>query len=157
MIAGVWHWGVVWLLLFATFACGGPEVVYERTENFAGDGWAYADSVSFDYVVGDTAARYDLVLTLGHSPAYPAQNFYVRLNTHLPDGTSLSQPLSLDLANEFGEWYGDCDDGVCSVDLSIQEGTRFLSAGKHRLVVSQFTREDPVGEIASLSFKLIKR
>ncbi len=145
------------LLAIACLTACGPDVVYERTQSFGPDGWSYADSVAFTYEIQDTAARYDLVLTVEHATDYPTQNLYLLLNTHVPTGESRSQPLSLDLADEFGQWYGDCDEEGCETELSIQTETRFPVPGSYRLVAAQFTRRDPVKEIESLAFRVIRR
>ncbi|WP_157976005.1 gliding motility lipoprotein GldH [Lewinella sp. IMCC34191] len=139
------------------FASCGPDVVYQEKTDFGPDGWPYADSVSFAFPITDTTATYDLVLTVDHTQDFVSQNFYVHLRTHLPGGTVLEQPLSLELADKFGEWYGDCDSEDCTTDISIQEGTRFPQAGEHRLVVGQYSREDPLPEITGLGFRIVKR
>ncbi|MGB3799939.1 MAG: gliding motility lipoprotein GldH [Lewinella sp.] len=144
----------VCVLLFAS--CG-SDIVYQDSQEFGSDGWAYADSVAFQFPVEDTTSTYDLVLTVDHTQDFASQNFYVHLNTHLPGGTVLQQPLSLELADKFGEWYGDCDSGGCATDISLQEGTQFTQTGAHRLVVSQFSREDPLPEITGLRFRIVKR
>ena len=143
-------------LIITCTACG-PDVVYQQRSDFPAAGWAFADSVDFAFPVTDTTATYDLVLTVTHGTDFVAQNFYVHLATHLPDGTVLRQPLSLQLADKFGAWYGDCTGEVCDSDISIQEGTRFTRTGDHHLVVSQFSREDPLPEVKALGFRLVKR
>ena len=148
------------LVLFVTtllLSSCGPDVVYQDSEEFGSDGWAYADSVGFSFPIADTTSQYDLVLTVDHTQDFATQNFYVRLNTHLPDGTVLRQPLSLQLADKFGGWYGDCDSEDCTVDISIQEGTRFTTPGDYRLVVSQFSRQDPLPEVTGIGFRIVKR
>ena len=150
--------GTFALLVFTLLltSCG-PDVVYQHSEDFSSDGWPYADSVSFSFPIADTTSRYDLVLTVDHTQDFVTQNFYVRLSTHLPDGTVLTQPLSLQLADKYGEWYGDCDSESCSVDISIQEGTRFIAPGDYRLAVSQFSREDPLPEVTAIGFRIVKQ
>ena len=148
------------LVLFVTtllLSSCGPDVVYQENEDFGSGGWPYADSVSFSFPIEDTASKYDLVLSVDHTQDFLSQNFYVRLNTHLPDGTVLEQPLSLQLADKFGEWYGDCDSKNCTVDISIQEGTRFTAPGDYRLVVGQFSRQDPLPEVTGIGFRIVKR
>ncbi len=141
--------------LFLT-GCGGPEVVFTEHADLGPQGWAYADSVNYVYKINDTSQQYDLVLSVDHAPDFPSQNFYVRLTTHLPDGRLLQQPLSLQLANNFGEWYGDCSSTGCSADIALQEGTRFADTGEYRLVVSQYSREDPLPDITGLGFRVVR-
>ncbi|WP_157974529.1 gliding motility lipoprotein GldH [Lewinella sp. IMCC34183] len=145
---------VTCLVLPLLLGCG-PDVAYEETVDLGPDGWAYADSVSFDFPVSDTARAYDLVLSVTHGTDFPFQNFYVDLSTHLPDATVLRQPLSLQLADTFGEWYGDCSGERCTTDIALQEGTHFTEVGPHRLVVTQFSRRDTLPEVSSLGFRIV--
>lgn len=144
-------------LLFSLLLSCGPDVTYQETRDIGSAGWAYADSLAFTFPVTDTSARYDLVLSVTHGTDFPYQNFYTRLATHLPDGTVLRQPLSLQLADKYGDWYGDCSGASCTVDISLQEGTRFTQLGEHRLVVTQFSREDPLPEVGAVGFRIIAR
>ena len=137
-------------------ACG-PDILYQEDSNLGSDGWAYADSISYAYSVSDTSRQYDLVLSITHTSDFAYQNFYVRLATHLPDGKVLVQPLSLQLANNFGDWYGDCGSEECTTDIALQEGTRFTSPGDYRLVVSQYSREDPLPGITGVGFRVVER
>ena len=141
-------------LLF--LACG-PDVVYQEDVELPTSGWPYADSLTFTFPVTDTSGRYDLVLTVEHTEDFAYQNFYVHLNTHLPSGVLRSQSLSLQLADTFGEWYGDCSGGVCRTDIALQEGTRFTEVGAHRLVVGQFSREAELGEVTGMGFRIVRR
>lgn len=143
-------------LLPLLFGCG-PDVAYERSADLGPAGWTYADSVSFDFPVADTAQRYDLVLSVTHGTEFAYQNFYVFLTTHLPDGTVLRQPLSLQLADNYGEWFGDCSGDVCTTDIALQEGTRFTETGEHRLVVSQYSRQDPLPDVSAVGFRVVRR
>lgn len=151
-LLGLLSWGIAALVS----SCGGADIVYAQEQTFADTGWAYADSVRFDFVVDDTISRYDMVLTLDHGTEFGSQNFYVKIATHLPDGQILQQPLSLELADNFGEWYGDCSGDECVIEVALQEGTRFTAPGEYRLVVTQFSRQDPLPEINGIGFSLIR-
>ncbi len=137
-------------------ACG-PEVLFQEEKHLGSGGWEFADSISYAFPVSDTSGKYDLVLSVHHSADFFYQNFYVRLATHLPDGQVLVQPLSLQLANNFGDWYGACSGGTCTTDISLQKRTRFTAPGDYRLVVTQFSREDPLPGITGIGFRAVKR
>ncbi len=154
MSLGRWCLGCLICLLF--LACG-PDVVYQEEIELPATGWPYADSLTFTFPVTDTSGRYDLVLTVAHTEDFPYQNVYVHLTTHIPSGVLRSQPLSLQLADTFGDWYGDCSGGVCRADISLQEGTRFTEVGEHRLVVGQFSREAVLGEVTGMGFRVVRR
>lgn len=142
-----------WLLLVS---CGGPETVFEQTSELGPAGWAYTDSIDFTFPVTDTTAKYDLVLSINHGKTFAYQNFYVWLATHLPDGTVKQQRLSLQLADNFGEWYGECSGESCTTEIALQSGTRFTETGEHHLVVTQYSREEPLKDIGEVGFRIVK-
>ena len=147
---------VGWCIVALVSGCGGADVVFAQEQTFTGSEWAYADSVSFNFTVEDTSSRYDLVLTVDHGTDFAYQNFYVNVNTHLPGGQVLQQPLSLELADNFGEWYGDCGGGECNIAIALQRGTRFTDEGDYRLVVAQYSRQDVLADIDGIGFQLVK-
>ena len=144
-----------WVVALVVLGCGGPEVAYEAAEDFGTEGWAYADSVSFDYTVTDTSRQYDLVLTVDHTDDFAYENFYVQLNTYLPDGDRLTQALSLELADNYGQWYGECEGTDCTTAISLQEGTRFTAPGAYRLVVAQYSRDTVLAGVTGLGYRVV--
>ncbi|WP_254827132.1 gliding motility lipoprotein GldH [Lewinella sp. JB7] len=138
------------------FSSCGPEVTFREEVNFGSGHWSYTDSVAFVFPVADTTGRYDLVLSVDHGTEFAYQNFYVNLRTHLPSGEVLTQNLSLQLANTFGEWYGDCGEAECTLDIALQEGTRFTETGEHRLVVAQYSRDEPLRDVNGIGFRIVK-
>lgn len=135
--------------------CGGPEVVFEQSQDFSNQGWAHADSVSYAYTISDTSRQYDLVLIVDHTDAFAYENFYVQLDTYLPDGQHLRQPLSLELADNFGQWHGECGSAGCSMAISLQEGTRFTAPGEYRQVVTQFSRDEVLAGVTGLGYRVV--
>ena len=137
-------------LLFLGLCSCGPAPIFEEVRELGPGGWAYADSLTFDVAITDTTGRQDLRLIVGHTPDFAYQNFYVRVTTRLPDGRVLSQPVSLQLADKYGNWYGNCSRGACTSRIAIQQNLRFRQPGTYRWTVSQFSREDPLPEITAL-------
>ena len=136
-------------------ACG-PEVVYEHDVPLPG-AWAYADSVSFDYDIADTSRAYDLRLSLKHTDAFATQNLYTRFVTVYPDGRRQSEPLSLELADAYGRWLGDCRGADCTLEIPLQDSTRFPVPGRYGLVVHQYMRTEAVDGVRGLGLRIFAR
>lgn len=142
-------------LLCLLMASCGPTVVYEREYDIIESGWTYADSLSFDFNIKDTTLTYEYLLDLAHSAYFPQQNFYVKLHTRFPSGKRSSQQLSLQLADNFGQWYGDCSGAGCNLSIPILQNARFESAGSYSLIVEQFTRDNPLQEISAVGLRVV--
>jgi gliding motility-associated lipoprotein GldH len=141
------------LLLGLLSACG-PTIVYEESTTFAEPGWSYTDSLVAEFAIADTNQIYNLHLRLTHGLDFPYQNFYVQVHTVFPQGERISQQVSLELARSSGSWFGDCNSEQCVLDIPIQEGAYFNQAGTYRIVVEQFSRENPLAEVYALGFAL---
>ena len=92
-------------MLFVGFISCGPALVHEQQHPFPGQ-WTYADSVQFQYEIQDTDKAYDLVLSVLHTDIYPTQNLYTQFVTIYPNGLRDAEPVSLELADRFGQQCG---------------------------------------------------
>lgn len=143
--------GANWFALFGSFAlfglCAtvlvgcGPEVVYEARHELPGS-WTYADSADFRYEIGDTSRGYDLALTLEHTDAFATQNLYARFVTTYPSGGREVQDVSLELADRFGNWLGECRGEACVLTIPLQRGARYPAPGNYGLTLLQHGRTE---------------
>lgn len=142
------------LLLTLLTACG-PSYVYEAAHPIASpEGWAYNEVINFEFPVTDTNQLYDLHLLVDHSVDFGFQNTYVNIKTFFPNGEELEEQVSLQLADKFGQWYGDCNSTKCSLDIPIQQNAFFNAPGNYRIEISQFSRNNPLPGIQQLTFAL---
>ena len=138
------------LLMFA--ACG-PRVVYEQQVSLPGY-WSYADSAVFEYTIADTSLAYNLKLSLQHTDAFATQNLYARFVTHYPNGTVQSEPVSLELADRFGQWLGECSGADCTLDLTLQEAARYPEPGTYGLTLHQYGRSDSLSGVTGIALSV---
>ena len=149
------RFGVSPLALLALTACG-PELVYEGHEELA-EPWTYADSVAFEYEIADTSRAYDLRLTLDHTDAYATQNLYARFVTVYPDGRRQSEPVSLELADQFGRWLGGCRGEACALEVPLQDSARFPEPGRYGLIVHQYMRTERLTGVEGVGLRIFAR
>lgn len=141
------------LLLAQGFISCGPELIYEQQHAFPGQ-WTYADSVQFQYEIQDTGIAYDLVLNVSHTDLYPTQNLYTEFVTVYPNGLRDSDPVSLELADRFGQWLGDCSGESCELSIPLQQGAKYPEAGTYGLTIHQFGRQDSLQAITGLALEI---
>lgn len=147
---------LIFCLLAATLSACGPKVVFSEEVSFPDSGWTYADSARFDFEIPNAEQAYDYVLTLDHSPDFPAQNFYVRIHTDFPSGVRRTEEVSLQLAGEFGAWNGACSGDNCQFEVPILRNARFEDTGKYGLTIEQFSRDNPLGGVSKLGFLVVE-
>ena len=142
------------VFVIIVFASCGSNYIFEEDKTIAGGAWTYADSLSFDFNIADTTKVYSLYLELDHSTEYRFQNLYVKVKTKFPNGKEIAQPLSLELANKFGQWLGDCGSENCEIIVPIQEQVYFQQSGDYKIVLEQFMREDPMQGLNKFGLKI---
>lgn len=137
------------------FSCGKP-IVYSETKTFENSIWEYNNPASFEFEIGDTTERYDLILNIVHDLEFGNQNFYTKFQTIYPSSEKVEDIVSMELSSPFGKWLGDCSSNTCEIGILLQGSTYFKSTGVHKITIEQFTRKSHLEGIQELEFQLIK-
>lgn len=132
----------------------GPNYIFEEEKTIPDGAWAYSDTLTFDFNIVDTTKVYNLYLEVDHSTDYRFQNLYVKIKTKFPKGNQIEQTVSLELANKFGLWLGDCGSENCEITIPIQEQVYFQESGEYRIILEQFMRENPLKELNGFGVKI---
>ena len=140
-------------LILTTASCTDPHFFFEKGE-LPSDGWRFADTLSYNFMIEDTTDRYDIQLYIDHSPEYNYQNLYLQIFTQFPDGKQLDQTLSVDLADNKGGWYGDCSGSTCNLQVVLQQNAIFNQIGSHTLKITQYMRHEPIEGVDAVSLVL---
>lgn len=143
------------LLLFLLWSCSESYVLEESFE-IPKQTWNYQDSMLIKVPVTDTKQRYNLYLDVEHSTEFAYQNLYVRINTAFPSGERVADKVSLELADDTGQWHGKCNSQDCTLRIVLQENIYFKEAGEHQISIEQYMRQDALEGVNGLSFKLSK-
>lgn len=103
--------------------------------------WLYSDTLSYHFEVKDTLPAFDINLTLEHSEQFAFGNLYVLITTGFPNGQQVSNPVSLALSDNFGQWLGKCSNDWCKTTLQLSEKIYFDKAGKYSIHINQHSRK----------------
>jgi gliding motility-associated lipoprotein GldH len=151
---------MVRVAFFLTFlsivACKDPVLVEKQFDIKPDAGWSYDEVLTFPFEIKDTARQYALMLDIRHKPDYAYQNLYLQLTTIFPNADTSMNPLSIELADKTGQWYGSCSGRACDVTIPLQESIRFQAKGKYEISIEQYMRVNPVMGLERLTLKLLK-
>lgn len=137
---------------FFIISCNSKEIY---THSYTMEGvWTYADSLVFEYEIQDTMSPYNLVLAVKHSIDFPYENTYIQASTVFPDGHRVTNPVSLELADDHGQWVGNCSGSFCNAEIELASNAYFKASGKYKLVFSQFSRIDSLKGIEAIKFTI---
>ena len=136
-------------------SCRHTATLFQATENISNAVWLYQDTVQFEFSITDTSRVVDFLLTVEHVPDFDYQNLYVRAHTVFPSGKTDTQVFSLELADNGGNWYGECDQETCQLTIPLQKRIYFPETGDYHFNLEQHMRQDSMRGIKAFTL-LIK-
>lgn len=137
-------------------SCDDRTIVYEEEVEFRNH-WSYDQQLDFAFEVPDTLAAYDLVLEIEHDKEYPFQNFYTQFTTSYPGGKVVKDMVSMELADTYGQWKGDCGSETCVAEILLSSNSLFRNMETHRIQIEQFSRTPLLSGIEKIRFLLIQK
>lgn len=147
---------LILLLPLFIWSCDSRTIVYEKEVTF-GNHWSYDQQLDFAFEVPDTLAAYDLILEIEHDKEYPFQNFYTQFTTSYPSGKVVNDMVSMELADQYGQWKGDCGRETCVAEILLSGNTLFRNMETHRIQIEQYTRTPLLSGINKIRFLLVQK
>lgn len=138
----------------ALVGCEDPAKVYEENKDIPGQVWNKDHMVAFDFDITDTTQHYDIIVNLRHTTFYPNSNMWVMVYTTYPDGTEQEQRLELTMADEKGEWFGECTGDICNVQQYIQQRAYLNQTGTYKLAFEQIMRTDDLKDVLAFGLRV---
>jgi len=131
------------LLLVFFFAACSPSGLYDRSVEINESGWHEDTIAAFDDVyISDTISHYNFFINLRHSDDYRYSNFYLFLNTTLPNGHRSRDTIELMLADNTGKWYGKGFGHIKDNSVLVRQGLGFPLKGNYKFTIEQAMREE---------------
>ena len=131
--------------------------LYEKTVHIPRQSWTYDYKPSFNFLITDTSASYNVFVTLRHTDAYKYNNLWLTLGSQAPGDTLVSQNINLQLANDSKGWEGFGMDDIYEVRKNITPGpVSFRKAGTYQFSVSQIMRENPLRNVLDIGIRVEK-
>lgn len=83
-----------------------PVLPHAEFKHLPAVGWQRTSPVSFSPEFDDSTATYDIKLAVRHSNTYAFSNLSLVVDLIAEDSTATRIPVSITLADEFGNWTG---------------------------------------------------
>jgi gliding motility-associated lipoprotein GldH len=117
--------------------------VYDRSIEISESGW-HEDTIAVfdDVIISDTISLFNFYINLRHTDDYRYSNFYLFLNTTLPNGSTSSDTIELVLADASGKWYGKGFGHIKDNRVLVRENLVFPLEGDYYFTIVQAMRED---------------
>lgn len=152
----------VWMgLLFLIGGCT-PLALYEKSVPFPQQAWKSDYIPAFDFVIGDTNARYEVAIVFRHRDRYHYNNIWLRISVTDPKASTHSFDTDLLLGTNESGWLGTGMDDIYEHRISLQnelleKGISLRQAGTYRFSIEQLMREDPLEEVMNIGIRVEKK
>jgi gliding motility-associated lipoprotein GldH len=146
---------VIAIISLLLTACGG-NVVYTQFKSLPVKGWEADSLVTFEPVINDTLANYEMQITIRHTDAYPYQNMWLFVGIEKDSTVLLTDTIEFYLANDRGEWLGG---GLTVKELPLlyRESHQFANSGTYRITLQQGMREETLKGITEVGVQILSK
>lgn len=132
--------------------------VFEENQDIANNQWPVKLAPAFEFEITDTTQQYNVYFNVRNALHYPFYNLYLRHALYGPDGKQISTKLhEMYLMDpKTGEPRGKGAGDIFDHQFKALKNTRFPKAGKYRLTVKQYMRQDPLPGVMAVGIRVEK-
>ena len=131
--------------------------VFEKNTTIVHNNWLTTLQPSFDFVIKDIKARYNLYIVLRHTDAYRYNNIWLNVGTQSPGDSTRFQKFDLQLGSDAIGWEGTGMDDIWEVRKLITNGpVTFNKAGNYHFSIAHIMRENPLPNVLSIGLRVEK-
>ncbi len=116
--------------------------------------WHYKDKITFEAEINDTSNLHNIHINIRNSVDYKYMNFYMFLDTKLPDGTVVRDTLECLLADSHGKWLGDGYGKIRTNQFLMRENVWFPEKGNYTFSFKQAMREEELEGISDIGIRI---
>lgn len=145
------------LAVFLSFASCTDAAFYEENKSIDKRSWAYYDLQEFAVHIDDSKAKYDVFINLRHTGGYDYANIYLLLHHSGPGLQDTAYRKEITLAELDGRWLGRSAGTLYEIQALAHQDFVFPDTGTYRFVIEQNMRQNPLGDVADVGIKLIKK
>lgn len=156
MKRGIFLLFTIYLLLFISISSCQQLDLYERIQNVPKAEWKSDFKPSFSFAISDTAALYNLYVTIRHTNTYPFNNIWLMAGLQFPGDTVKQQRLNLTLAGK-ENWLGVGMDDIYEQRIKVNpRPVQFKHSGTAVFSLQNIMRQDPLPGIMQVGVRIEK-
>lgn len=137
-------------VLLAFLAACSTDVVYQKTETVAEEGWKYTHPFSFTYNVTDTNALHNLIFDVRVTPDYGYQNLWLYIETNWPDGSVYFDSVNCPMAYPTGEWIGNGVGDLIDTPVLLRQKFKFDQLGDVTIKIKHGMRHEVLPHVKNV-------
>ncbi len=130
-----------------------PNQLAQVFESIEDEKWNWNQRVSHELVVTEPNKKVQITLQLRHADDYAYENLYLMLRLKQPNGRIQRFRVSLQLADENGQWLGKTSGATITLRSRLTSYWTLPMAGTYTLEIEQNMRDNPLLGIEDVGFE----
>lgn len=143
------------LLPIILFSCS-KNKVFEKFEKFSDNEWPMNKVVTFDVLIEDTSAFYDVSIPVRHIDNFPYDGLLVVMTIYTPTGEERSKKYKLQLRDDDGKFVGEGSGDIWDATVSVIKKTKFNKAGTYKFELVNDMPKTPTPCVMEIGLRIDK-
>lgn len=119
--------GILLMFLFV-ISCTNKKI-FEQYHKFDNLSWNRFNYLKFEVPIENTAAGYDIFLTVRHLSDYPYPNLDINFTILIPSGEMRTADYSFEIKDKEGKMLSECPGDYCDIKFPLRKGFIFSEPG----------------------------
>ena len=132
------------------------NVIFTESVSMEDNIWRLHDVPVYQVPVSDSTASSDIYFSVRTGPSYPFRNIFLFVTTTSPDGKSITDTLSYDLADDKGNWYGKGLGDINELRLPYKSNVFFPVTGTYLFSVQHGMRAEDLKGVYDFGMRVEK-
>jgi len=147
---------IISFLVAITFFSCNINVVSSEFHEISQAGW-HKDSVfSFDFIISDTLATYEIVFMVRNTDDFPRQNLWLGIELE-KDGRVLSvDTANLFLSDHYGKWRGSGIGSFFDNEFIYKQNVTFYKSGEYSCNLRHIMRFEELKGLEYVGLKILR-
>jgi gliding motility-associated lipoprotein GldH len=148
----------IFAVLFFLFGCDSRRVFEDNVE-FHDRSWKINEPAQFEFSIGDTSLKYNVLMNIRNSLDYPYTRIFVNYDLQRHDNTSLSKKMIAEnlFDQKTGKPFGNSGIGdIYDHQFAILKNYSFDKTGNYKIRLTQFMRMDTVPGVLAVGVRIEK-
>ena len=128
--------------------------LYDQSISIPEVGWHKDSLVYFQVNIDDSTGLYNFYINLRHSDSYRNSNFYLFLNSRLPNNQITRDTIELILADRTGKWLGNGFGSIKDNQILVRKNLRFPLTGEYLFSIEQGMRTETLVGITDIGIRI---
>jgi gliding motility-associated lipoprotein GldH len=130
---------------------------FEQAAQVKGHNWTYDFQPRFSFTITDTAAAYNIFITLRHTEAYAYKNIWMNISTRQPGDSAYRQErFELTLQHSDGRWIGTGLSDIYELRHPLFSNVKFRKSGTYSIRLQQIMRDNPLQHVMNAGVRIEK-